>query len=100
MKICVCDVNSTLKLKSKIVVSNNDLSIAEILETTKLETSRKRQYISNLKYQKSRNTKIEIPVLRKRKCYGSKRRLSSYRLTFLVFLFCLREPYRFLQILL
>ena len=100
VKICVCDVNSTLKLKSKIVVSNNDLSIAEILETTKLETSRKRQYISNLKYQKSTNTKIEIPVLRKRKCYGSKRRLSSYRLTFLVFLFCLREPYRFLQILL
>ena len=42
VKICLCDVDSTLKLKSKIVVSNNDLSIAEILETTKLETPRKR----------------------------------------------------------
>ena len=42
VKIWVCDVDSTLKLKSKIVVSNNDLSIAEILETTKLETPRKR----------------------------------------------------------
>ena len=41
-KIFVCDVDSTLKLKSKIAISNNDFSIVEILETTKLGTSRKR----------------------------------------------------------
>ena len=41
MKIYVFDVVSTLKLKSQIVVSNNHLSITEILEITKLVTSRK-----------------------------------------------------------
>ena len=40
VKICVCDVDSVLKLKTKFVVSNNDLSIAEILER-KLGTSTK-----------------------------------------------------------
>ena len=42
VKICVCDVDSMLKLKSKFVVSNNELSITEISETTKLGNSRKR----------------------------------------------------------
>ena len=42
MKIRVSDVDSTLKLKSKIIVANSDLSVAEFLETTKLDTSRKR----------------------------------------------------------
>ena len=42
LNIYVCDVDSSLKLKSKIAVPNNDLSIAEILEKTKLGASRKR----------------------------------------------------------
>ena len=42
LNIYVCDVDSTLKLKSKIANSNHDLSVAEILETTKLGASRKR----------------------------------------------------------
>ena len=42
VKICVCDVDSMFKLKSKFVVSNNELSITEISEITKLGTSRKR----------------------------------------------------------
>ena len=41
MKIYVFDVVSMLKLKSKIVISNNNVSITEILEITKLVTSRK-----------------------------------------------------------
>ena len=40
--IYVCDVDSSLKLKTKIAVSNNDLSIAEIFERTKLGASRER----------------------------------------------------------
>ena len=42
MKIRVSDVDSTLKLKSKITVANSDLSVADFLETTKLDASRKR----------------------------------------------------------
>ena len=43
MKICVSDIHSTLKLKSKIAVANSDLSIADFLEITKLDASRKQQ---------------------------------------------------------
>ena len=42
MKICVSDVGSTLKLKIKITVTNNDLRIADFLDRTKLDASRKR----------------------------------------------------------
>ena len=42
MKICVSDVDSTLKLKGKITVANSDLSIVVFLETTNLDASRKR----------------------------------------------------------
>ena len=42
MKIRVSDVDSTLKLKSKITVANSDLSVTDFLETTKLDASRKR----------------------------------------------------------
>ena len=42
MKICVSDVDSTLKLKGKITVANSDLSIVAFLETTNLDASRKR----------------------------------------------------------
>ena len=42
LNIYVCGVDSSLKLKSKIAVSNNDLSIAEMFETTKLSASRER----------------------------------------------------------
>ena len=41
VKICVCSVDSTLKLKSKIPVANNDLSLADFLKTT-LDASKKR----------------------------------------------------------
>ena len=35
VKICVCGVNVTLNLKSKITFANNDLSIEDFLKTTK-----------------------------------------------------------------
>ena len=49
VKSCVCGVYSTLKLKSKITVVNNDLSLADFLKTT-LGASRKRifQLIENV----------------------------------------------------
>ena len=37
LKICVCGVDSTLKLKSKITVANNNLNFADFLKTTKLD---------------------------------------------------------------
>ena len=37
LKICVCGVESTLKLKSKITVANNNLNFADFLKTTKLD---------------------------------------------------------------
>ena len=82
-KIYVFDVVSMLKLKSKIVVSNNNVSITEILEITKLVTSRKQLCIPNsqtMQRSKDRNTSPK-----KKKMLGWKRRLSSYRLTIVVF---------------
>ena len=35
VKICVCGVDSTLNLKSKITFANNDLSIGHFLKTKK-----------------------------------------------------------------
>ena len=37
VKICVCDVDSTVKLKSKITVVNNVSSFADFLRTAKLD---------------------------------------------------------------
>ena len=37
VKICVCGVDSMVKLKSKITVTNNSLSFADFLRTTKLD---------------------------------------------------------------
>ena len=37
LKICVWGVDSTLKLKSKITVANNNLNFADFLKTTKLD---------------------------------------------------------------
>ena len=37
VKICVCDVDSTVKLKSKITVVNNVSSFADFLRTVKLD---------------------------------------------------------------
>ena len=37
VKICLCGVDSTLKLKSKITVANNDLHFADFLRMTKLD---------------------------------------------------------------
>ena len=37
VKICVCGVDSTLKLKGKITVANNDLRFADFLKKTKLD---------------------------------------------------------------
>ena len=34
VKNWVCGIDSTLKLKSKIAVSNNDLSLADFLKST------------------------------------------------------------------
>ena len=45
MKICVSDVGSTWKLKSKITVANSNLSITDFLETTNLDASRKQMHI-------------------------------------------------------
>ena len=33
----VCGLDSTLKLKSKIIVANNDLNFADFLKTTKMD---------------------------------------------------------------
>ena len=35
VKICVCRVDSTLNLKSKVTVTNNDLRTRDFLKTTK-----------------------------------------------------------------
>ena len=37
LKICVCGLDSTLKLKSKITVANKNLSFAEFLRMAKLD---------------------------------------------------------------
>ena len=37
VKICVCGVDSTLKLKSSITVVNSDLSFADFLKTAKVD---------------------------------------------------------------
>ena len=37
VKICVCGVDSTVKLKSNITVANNVLSFADFLRTAKLD---------------------------------------------------------------
>ena len=37
LKICVCGVDSTLKLKSKITVANKNLSFADFLRMAKLD---------------------------------------------------------------
>ena len=37
LKICVCGVDSTLKLKSKITVVNKNLSFADFLRMAKLD---------------------------------------------------------------
>ena len=44
VKICVCRVDSTLNLKSKITFVNNNLSIGDFSKMTKEEDGSKRHY--------------------------------------------------------
>ena len=68
LNIYVCDVVSTLKSKSKIVVSNNNLSIAEILEQQNWVPPEKGNVYPIRK--RFKEVKMKIPVLRKRNCYS------------------------------
>ena len=44
VKICICGVDSTLNLKSKIIFVNNDLSIGDFLKMTKQDDGSKPDY--------------------------------------------------------
>ena len=44
VKICVCEVDSTLNLKSKIAFVNNDSSIGDFFKMTKQDDASKRHY--------------------------------------------------------
>ena len=44
VKICVCGVNFTLNLKSKITFVNNDSSIGDFLKMAKQDDGFKRHY--------------------------------------------------------
>ena len=74
VKSCVCGVYSTLKLKSKITVANNDLSLADFLKTT-LGASRKRifQLIENVhpicKAMQGSKKENSSPERKKKECY-------------------------------
>ena len=44
VKICVCELDFTLNLKSKITFVNNDLSIGDFLKMTKQDDGSKPDY--------------------------------------------------------